>query len=140
MNLFFADEKVSNGEQSGYVLGSGDHQIVIYDTNVNLLVIEKNFQGTSKDVFRFKTDSMEHLVLAHSLTEFIGTSYIDALARVAFGISNFTLDQISRLFRCQWVDNGGMVSGSAWEWMNAGSLTPVMFTPGVSMLGDKEIY
>ncbi len=140
MNLYFVDALTVNGEQSGYVLGSGENQITIYDTNGNLLIIEEDFQGTGKDVFRFKTDIMNHLIIAHNLSEFIGTSYIDALAMVNFGISNFTFDQIFRLFRCLWADNGGLVSGTAKQWVDAGSLTPVMFTPGVCMLGDKEIY
>ncbi len=135
--LYFADALVAQGEQSGYVLGTGENQVIVYSDNPNLEVLEQDFQGSGKDVIRFSTSNPNHLIMAHTMSEFIGTGYIDAFARVAFGISNFTLSQISMLFRAQWMSGGDWVSGSAKQWVDAGSLTPVRFTRGKVILGQQ---
>ncbi len=135
--LYFADTLVVQGEQSGYVLGTGENQMIVYSGNPNLEVLESNFEGSGKDVIRFRTSNSNHLIMAHTMSEFIGTGYIDALARVAHGISNFTLNQVSMLFRCQWKSGVDWISGSARQWVDAGKLTPVRFTRGVLILGRE---
>ncbi len=135
--LYFADTLVVQGEQSGYVLGTGENQVQIDSANPNLEVLEQDFNGTGKDVIRYRTTNPNHLVMAHTMSEFIGTGYIDALARVAHGISNFTLNQVSMLFRCQWKVGDDWISGSAKQWVDAGKLQPVRFTRGVLILGKQ---
>ncbi len=137
-HLYFADTLMVNGEGSGYVLGTGENQIIINSANSNLEILVIDFQGSGKDVIRFKTGNPEHLVMAHTVSEFIGTGYIDALARVAHGISNFNLTQVSMLFRCQWKVGEDWISGTAKQWLGAGKLTPVRFTRGVLILGQER--
>jgi hypothetical protein len=135
--LYFADALVVQGEQSGYVLGTGENQVSVNIDNPNLEVLFSDFQGSGKDIIRYKTTNPNHLVMAHTMSEFIGTGYIDALARVAHGISNFNLTQISMLFRCQWKSGDDWISGSAKQWVDAGKLMPVRFTRGVLILGRE---
>ncbi len=135
--LYFADDLIVQGEQFGYVLGTGENQVIIYSTNPNLEVLEENFNGSAKDIIRFRTNNDQHLIMAHTMNEFIGTGYIDALARVAHGISNWTLNQISLLFRCQWKIDDSWISGSAKQWVDAGKPQPVRFTRGVLILGRE---
>ena len=135
--LYFADAPVTQGETTGYVLGTGENQVQIPNTNPNLEVLETNFQGTGKDIIRYCTSNPQHLVMAHTMTEFIGTGYIDAVARVMNGISNFTVAQINRLFRAQWLVGETWTSGTAADWVAAGKPVPVRFTRGVVVLGKE---
>lgn len=135
--LYFADTPTMIDERTVYVLGTGADEVTVYQDNPRLEVLFADFQGSGKDLIRFTTSNPAHLEMADTMTEFVGTGYIDALARVTHGISNFTLNQVSMLFRAQWKVGDDWVSGSAKQWIDAGKLTPVRFTRGVLILGRE---
>lgn len=135
--LYFADELVTQGEQSGYVLGTGLDQVIVYIGDPRLEVLVQDLEGSGKDVIRFRTSNPQHLVMAHTMSEFLGTGYVDMLARVAYGISNFNAAQISRLLYAQWQIGDGWISGPLSAWIAAGKPLPVRITRGVLILGRE---
>lgn len=135
--LYFAKTPTTIGERTAYVLGAGQNKVTVYKDNSRLEVLQPNFQGSGKDLIRFTTSNQKHLKMADTMGEFIGTGYIDALARVAFGISNWTLNQISTIFRAVWWTGDSWISGWAKDWIDAGKPRPVYFTPGPKIQGKK---
>ena len=136
--LYFAESPTTIGERLGYVLGTGENEVTVYQDNPRLEILFVDFQGSGKDLIRFTTDNSAHLEMAHTMGEFVGTGYIDALARVAHGISSWNLNQISLLFRAQWKVGEDWISGSAKQWIDAGKPQPVRFTRGVLILGQER--
>ncbi len=135
--LYFAETPTTIDTRTAYVLGTGENEVTVYQDNPRLEVLFADFQGSGKDLIRFTTANPAHLEMADTMAEFLGTGYIDMLARVAHGISNFNLTQISMLFRAQWKVGDDWISGSAKQWIDAGKPTPVRFTRGVLILGKQ---
>ena len=137
-DLFFADTQQTQGELTGYVLGTGENQIIIYTTNTNLFIIQQDFAGTGKDLIRYRTYKIDHVEKAHNLTEFIGMSYVDSLMRFATGQSNYSLDNLKLLFRCQWQKADlSYISGTIAQYEADTTKTGVVFFTGsVQILGE----
>lgn len=137
-NLYFADNQQTQGDLTGYVLGTGEHQIIIYTTNPNLFIIQSDFAGTGKDLIRYRTNKIDHVEKAHNLSEFIGMSYIDSLMRLATGQSNFSLANLKLLYRAQWQKADlSYTSGTIAQYEADTTKTGVVFFTGaVSVLGE----
>lgn len=140
-DLYFADNPQVQGDRVGYRLAPGTpQQTDIFQDNPNLTIIEENFQGTGRDIFRFRTNSVALVVRAQheNMTEFIGMSYVDMLVRLATGDSNYTWAQLRRLIRCQWQRNDETwSSGTVADYEADTEATGVVyFTPALRILGE----
>lgn len=116
-DLYLAARPQAVAGEVVYVLDTTDSQhMTLKKSNPKLFVIEENFQGTGLDLLVYKTNSVKDVITAHKVSEFIGTSYIDMLARLALGQSNFTWNQLKRLIRCKWQRKDGTYTSGIYHW------------------------
>jgi hypothetical protein len=75
---------------------------------------------------------------ANADPQYLGTSYLDMVARVLNNLGDWTPAEIASLYTAIWETEDGWISGSAEQWEAAGKLQPVRFTSGVTIQGVND--
>lgn len=107
-DLFFVDNQQTDGEgRTGYLMGTGEDQVKLYTDNTNLKIMITDVQGTGKDLIRFATKDSDLVIKGLGLPEYLGSSYLDAVARASYNLGNFSLSQVKLILGAQWQTNSG---------------------------------
>ena len=71
--------------------------------------------------------------------QYLGTSYLDMIARVSYNLGDWTPTEIASLFNAIWKQgDGSWISGTAEQWEAAGKLQPMRFVPGTQIQGVEN--
>lgn len=130
--MFIAQQEVIgqvDGEDVyGYKLGPED-QIVQTHQVVDLKTVGANH------LFLYITDSNALANVVKDWSEFRGFGYVDAVMRIAQGLSNGTLNEIEYMTGAKWYTGGEWHFGNVKDWKDAGSPAQVYFTRLRDVLG-----